>query len=882
MRNLKKLVAFIVTIAMIATFAIPAFAVEAQTDAEICTDLGVLQGDGSGVTAEYLAKGTTRLQSAILYLRLLGLEDEALAETGTETFADADLVDWAGGKAILAYLKANPELGWVGDGTNFDPLSATTAQMLYKVMLTALGYAQGTDFEYADTITFADGKGLNSKADDTEISNDDTAAILVEALKAETTVAGTTLVEKLVVDGIVTEAAAQAAGLVEVELVVDSVTATNLKEVTVVFNKAVEDTSAVSFKIKKAAAIYASTVVWNEAKDTAVLTAIINLPAADYNVEITGIASAIVTKTVTFTDETVTGLSITSTQVAIANGEKITFKVSNQYGNDMTTAVTHNALGAVSVYNVTQGKAIATGNTAAESTIALTDIAANAAVGDVLRVIISYKGFTAQANITVIEVAKADAIQLDGIVLATDDLRLNVADATVELAYTITDQFGNPFTLGASRANAAAILTLDKVQFITSDAAVISGFSTNADGKLILTVAGAGTATITAIISSAGNVASTNVTVEANETASSAVITAPSALVAGGDEPFELAYTVTDQYGGAVTTTAGLTATIDLALATVAVTDIDTLTVSVKPSTVAATTAVTIKVLNGATEIGSLTFNVEPNAVVSYIDSITFGTKFEVNAVATITADDIVAIDQYGRTISAAGFTVAADDGADADFALAGAAFTAGAAAGSEAFTVTLAGKTKALALDAIATADVKTYALNAIDTIFKSANVAYHATPVLVGKTEAGATVHLVANKITSLTSSNTAVAKITGGKVEGVAAGTATISAWNLGTKLASVTVTVSDAASAPASIEYTATTLDLSNADTIDEILLIKDQYGVDITAAAFAAAQKITSDVAKVNAAGAAAGVGTATVVVVTDNGLEVSAVITVVP
>src|SRR5262245_14706764 len=63
---------------------------------DLAAKLGVLRGDGQGVTDAYLAKSTTRVQAAILYLRLLGKEQEALSYTGTDTFSDAT----SAGKAI--------------------------------------------------------------------------------------------------------------------------------------------------------------------------------------------------------------------------------------------------------------------------------------------------------------------------------------------------------------------------------------------------------------------------------------------------------------------------------------------------------------------------------------------------------------------------------------------------------------------------------------------------------------------------------------------------------------------------------------------------------------------------------------------------------------
>ncbi|CAM4246158.1 hypothetical protein L1N85_01955 [Paenibacillus alkaliterrae] len=48
-----------------------------KTDAETAAELGLLLGDGSGVNAAYLGKQSTRLQAAIISLRLQGLLEEA-------------------------------------------------------------------------------------------------------------------------------------------------------------------------------------------------------------------------------------------------------------------------------------------------------------------------------------------------------------------------------------------------------------------------------------------------------------------------------------------------------------------------------------------------------------------------------------------------------------------------------------------------------------------------------------------------------------------------------------------------------------------------------------------------------------------------------------
>jgi hypothetical protein len=128
----RKLLALVLAIAMIATiFVVPSAAVAPGAACEI---LGLLEGDGEGVTAEYLAKGTTRAQGLLITLRARGLEDEAKAFTGTGTFTDAADVNADFWGPILAYAYANPDLGWVGDGDGtFRPADVMSGAELAKL-----------------------------------------------------------------------------------------------------------------------------------------------------------------------------------------------------------------------------------------------------------------------------------------------------------------------------------------------------------------------------------------------------------------------------------------------------------------------------------------------------------------------------------------------------------------------------------------------------------------------------------------------------------------------------------------------------------------------------------------------------------------------------
>jgi predicted lipoprotein with Yx(FWY)xxD motif len=172
--------------------------VQTATAADTVTQLGILLGDGQGVTEAYLVKTSTRLQAAILFLRLIGKEQEALEFKGTDNFADADK---AGNttRPVLAYLKSHPELGWSGTGGGrFEPTANITSQQLYKVMLESLRYSTGMDFTYADTLKFALTQGLYRAAAATPFTNRDLAVALTETLQALPKSTSQTLLHELV------------------------------------------------------------------------------------------------------------------------------------------------------------------------------------------------------------------------------------------------------------------------------------------------------------------------------------------------------------------------------------------------------------------------------------------------------------------------------------------------------------------------------------------------------------------------------------------------------------------------------------------------------------------------------------------------------------
>ncbi|MEN6316437.1 MAG: Ig-like domain-containing protein [Clostridiaceae bacterium] len=209
----KRITALVLAFLMLIAIPFADAATETPTsDAEIAKGLGVIVGDGRADFNDYLKDDSTRMQAVILSLRLSGVEGEARAYKGSENFKDADSLTWAEGKNILGYVKAKPNLGWVGDGYNFKPLDKITVQQFYKVLLENLGYKVGTngDLPYSDTVAVANKIGLSKPAEDAMtpgkfLSNGDLAKAVIAALKTDTK-AGNPLIRDLINKGAVNAA----------------------------------------------------------------------------------------------------------------------------------------------------------------------------------------------------------------------------------------------------------------------------------------------------------------------------------------------------------------------------------------------------------------------------------------------------------------------------------------------------------------------------------------------------------------------------------------------------------------------------------------------------------------------------------------------------
>ena len=219
---MKKVLALILAFTMVFSTVSFVFAEEeavVSDEGTALATLGMLEGDGGGYTAEYEAKEMTRLTAAAALLKLKGLYEEAIEYDGEDNFPDVAEYAWEGGRNLMAYLKANPSLGFAGDAEgNFNPGANINEQSYYKVLLETLGYKQTTadvvgDFAWEDTLAFAEEVGL-VPANVEVFTIADLAKATVATLKNETK-DGVVYLDTLIEAGIVDEEKAVAAGFVE-------------------------------------------------------------------------------------------------------------------------------------------------------------------------------------------------------------------------------------------------------------------------------------------------------------------------------------------------------------------------------------------------------------------------------------------------------------------------------------------------------------------------------------------------------------------------------------------------------------------------------------------------------------------------------------------
>lgn len=144
------------TLLLTAAMAGTASASSYDSVAEELSAIGVFRGTAGGFE---LDRAPTRSEAAIMLVRLYGAEDEAKAayEAGEISMPFTDVSETAAPSVAWLYSQG------ITNGTSattFGASSPCSAKMYCAFLLRALGYEDGVDFLYADTLDFAMLHGL--------------------------------------------------------------------------------------------------------------------------------------------------------------------------------------------------------------------------------------------------------------------------------------------------------------------------------------------------------------------------------------------------------------------------------------------------------------------------------------------------------------------------------------------------------------------------------------------------------------------------------------------------------------------------------------------------------------------------------------------------
>jgi trimeric autotransporter adhesin len=685
----------------------------------------------------------------------------------------------------------------------------------------------------------------------------------------------------------------------------------DVKKVEVKFNKAV-DTATVKVELKQGSATRYTVAKWAEDKKSVVLEAPTALTEGDYNVSVTDGTKAPVLTAVKVLPETVTSVEVVTNELVDGSAAaNVTFKVLNQYGTAMNV-IGNNAEVTASAYNVTQGKVVtkvATANwgTKSEFGLKLDTTTDDVKVGDEIRVILTYKGVNVTKTLKVIATSSVAEVGFGAPVLPTNATRFQPGQNSVKVPVTLKDQYGKDIKLTPAMLGTDVTITSSN----TTKASVNTTLAVDTDGNLLVDLKESGNVVFTIFAPASGKIATTTLAISDLPGPTTVTVSQPTTLVAAG-EAVTLDVASFDQYGAKADFT-GVTFSYKIgtgAATTVTPTDGK---VTFTPATAG---DVTFTAVDATKELAKVTFKVEAAAVPTNITSVTAPTLFEKGASNTVLATDLSFKDQYGRAYALKqtdNVTVAYKDttegatrevgfvvndvvnttGTDVAGQLDGndtITFTgngvATVAAGTEAITLTINNAPYELALSSIATADVKSYALTAVPTVYavKGTNfgVDHAATLELVGKTADGKEVVLLNDKVDNVTSTNLTVATVdltaNVAKVLGQKEGTSAVAVWSKGVKLAETTVTVSEVAPVASAVKFTKSSYTVAsgtNTQVLADQLSVKDQYGVAKTDVGFYASSD--SSIATVNATTGlvtrvAGKTGTVTITYITTNGL----------
>jgi len=348
---------------------------------------------------------------------------------------------------------------------------------------------------------------------------------------------------------------------VEVEYNAPAISAkiTGAKKIEVTFNKAV-DTSKAVFSVKRGSnSVTIANVTWSDDKRTATIELASKFVAAEHEISVTGLGDTLTTK-VTAEAERVANIEILNDVAPLVDGSdanlvaddavQVNYKVTNQYGEDITSITTLSAssTGGAVTLTPSNGTAViqSTGTFALDSSVTLTliHVATSTVANKTLKVGPEAKA----AEVTVTQLYNADNKTL-------------TADSTLSDFYLVVeakDQYGNVIS-NANKLDEELLVSVSNtnvasVKGYNANHADFDVLNINGNNKTVLQLAGtpsAGSTVVTLVASNGGKSTTFTITV-AEGLKTNEITLGDVGIVAAGDK-VKLPVVVTDLSGNEIT-----------------------------------------------------------------------------------------------------------------------------------------------------------------------------------------------------------------------------------------------------------------------------------------------------------------------------------------
>jgi len=113
-------------------------------------EMGLFSGNSGAVTGYALERSCTRIQALAMFLRLIGVSEEAQAYQGTHPFTDVPKSHWAYNQLAYAYQNG---LAYGTSATRFAPDKTVNAQDYLTFLMRSLHYQEGTEFSHRTVLS---------------------------------------------------------------------------------------------------------------------------------------------------------------------------------------------------------------------------------------------------------------------------------------------------------------------------------------------------------------------------------------------------------------------------------------------------------------------------------------------------------------------------------------------------------------------------------------------------------------------------------------------------------------------------------------------------------------------------------------------------------